>query len=438
MNPAQPPLEIILEFTSTRDSTASSEFSWTEEKYDVKAAAGEGVVVPFPWHEPWFRKALERLEEPEPGSEVLERLGRCLRDFLRPTYWMREEDKIERALNAQPSRPVHLTIRSNADELYYLPWELLALRSGRRLVGLKEYLIQYERLPVQSQERIIPPKGRILLACSEAGGKIPAAAHEEAIRSACERVGFPFDSRLDVLHGLSRKSLIDALSDTARPVTALHLLCHGSLVGTATYGLTFNSVKSAHHSERLDATQLRDLIFSSPGSRSLRLVTLCSCQGGDAGTPANLLGSVARMFHQQGVPAVIASRMPLSSTGSVRLTEELYGGLLAERNLREVLCAVRSRLRNELRSRDWLSLQLYARAGDASALTPFGAYSRGPEESASAEAPRGAAEDRPSAQHARGARNKQGMHIHVENMSVRDFIVAGRDVNVGLKPGGQE
>lgn len=373
MSAVQPPLEIILKFTSTRNSTASSTFSWKEESYWVEDENGDGASVRFPWDAPWLRPALEALEEPEPGSEVLERLGKCLWEFLLPSHWARDAEKIERALESRPPQPVHLTIRSaNADELYYLPWELLPLKSGRRLVTFENYLIQYECLPVPTQERPPAPKGRILFAWSCAGGWVPAAAHEAAIRSACEKADFPFDPKQDVLHDVSRKALVDKLKDTDRPVTALHLLCHGTQVSNNAYGLTFSSMESPNEPDRLDVTELRDLIFSSQGAHSLRLVTLSSCQGGDAGTPAHLLGSVARMLHGQGVPAVIASRLPLSCSGSVTVAETLYEGLLVQRdNLRTVLSTIRGRLRSEVKSRDWLSLQFYARADDESALTPF-------------------------------------------------------------------
>lgn len=373
MSAVQPPLEIILKFTSTRSPTTSSAFSWKEEGYWMEHADGNGASVLFPWHEPWLRSALESWNEIELSSELAEQLSRCLREFLRPTRWSSEEDKIEQALGEKPPRPIHLIIRSaNADELYYLPWELLRLKSGRRPVGLEDCLIQYECPPGPSQEQRHPPQGRILFAYSSAGGWVPAEAHLAAIRTACDKAGFPFEPDQDVVHEVSRKALVEKLNETARPVTVLHLLCHGTRVGDTSYGLTFSSAESPTERDPVDAMELQDLLFSSRRPHPLRLVTLCSCQGGDAGTPGHLLGSVARMFHQQGVPAVLASRMPLTCDGSVTLTEALYEALLVRReNLRTVLSAARGRLRNQVRSRDWLSLQFYARAGDPSALTPF-------------------------------------------------------------------
>ncbi|OJT23602.1 hypothetical protein BO221_16505 [Archangium sp. Cb G35] len=367
MNSPLEPLEVILRFFRTKSDAPSRAFSWTEEAYYVEHDGGDGAVVRFPWHEPRLRPALEALDGAEPSPEVLEWLGAQLREFLRPTNWARDAHIIETALSE--GRPVHLTIRSNADELYYLPWELLPLSSKRRFAGLEDCLLRYD-VPAKHSPVKAPFPGRILFAYASGGRGVPAAAHLAAIEGACRKAGVPFDRERDVLHEVSRKSLAEKLDETDRPVTALHLLCHGSQVGETAYGLSLGPVDSVGVPDPLSAVELRDVLFSR--ARQLRLVTLCACQGGDAGTPAHPLGSVARMFHEQGVPAVIASRMPLSCEGSVLLTEALYGELFSERgSLRTALSAARRRLKEELRSRDWLSLQFYARAGDVAALYPF-------------------------------------------------------------------
>ena len=85
------------------------------------------------------------------------------------------------------------------------------------------------------------------------------------------------------------------------------------------------------------------------------------------------------MFHEQKVPAVIASRMPLSCEGSIILAETLYKELLRESgNLRTALSAVRKALKMDTKSRDWMSLQFYAHAGDQAALCPFEKSSTAP------------------------------------------------------------
>src|SRR5262245_17821989 len=106
--PQEPPLEITLEFSGTREREPSEAFSWQAEKYRVRHKAEEreedGGLVTVPWQEPWLRPALEATDGARPSSEVLIQLGRFLRKFLQPTHWGSSARQIERALNAQ--RPV--------------------------------------------------------------------------------------------------------------------------------------------------------------------------------------------------------------------------------------------------------------------------------------------------------------------------------------------
>jgi len=367
MSPKEP-LEITLEFTSTR-----KEFSWKPKRYFIKPTFGEGETVSFPWSE--MQRELESLKRQAPGSEVFERFGRRLRKLLAPADWASDEDAINDAFAA--GQPVHLTIRSkNADEIYYLPWEVLWLKGGNRLGGMEDCLIQYESASRSSRALMLHPTGRILVAWSAAGGWVPADKHIEAISQACRDSGLHFDPDEDILPDVSRRRLAEKLEETERPVTALHLLCHGGELDgpdSNAYGLVFNPVDPEDgRPDLLDASLLRALLFKSRRPSALRLVILCACQGGDAGAPAHPVGSIARMFHRQGVPAVIASRLPLSCSGSVTLTRTLYQGLLVKRdNLRTVLSAARTQLLRDERSSDWISLQFYARSGDEAALSPF-------------------------------------------------------------------
>src|SRR6185312_5569732 len=115
-----------------------------------------------------------------------------------------------------------------------------------------------------------------------------------------------------------------------------------------------------------DPERLADKI--RPYAGSLRLLVLCACHGGDAGAIDSRLGSVALALHRAGIPAVVASRYPLSWDGSNRLVEALYQGLLVERtSLEDAFLAARARLVELAADEgnvDWASLQLYARADD--------------------------------------------------------------------------
>ncbi|WNG56529.1 SAVED domain-containing protein [Archangium gephyra] len=373
MPPNQPPLEITLKLSGTQLPETLYPFPWKKQRYLVRCTHGRSAPVELRW--PALRKELEALLRAKPGSRNLKRLSDALRGLIEPAEWIRAEDKIRYARSI--GQPVHITVCSdNADELYYLPWELLPMNfNGLPLVGQENCLLRYECGDRPVREPVASAQGRILFAWSEAGGGVPRDGHLDELRAACAAAQFPFIEEEDVLEHVSPRRLAEKLSETARPVTALHLLCHGSKVDDGAYGLVFDPSEEGGEPERLDQWQLANLLFSSRHGSPLRLVTLCACQGGDSGMPAHPLGSIARMFHVQGVPAVIASRMPLTCAGSTTLTQALYQSLLVQR---EDLCTALSSARKQLQrehssSSDWLSLQFYAPADSPAALTPFSA-----------------------------------------------------------------
>ncbi len=356
------PLSISLDFV--RKSKA---FSPERLEYEVRHTDEERCSTSFPWDDPKVRQAYAQLTTSRPTSSALELLGEFLREFLEKTRWPGDEVNIERAI--QDNRPIDLTIRTDATELYCVPWELLKLGSGKQLAELPNCLVRCEwdgRTPLSGA---VPPKGRILLACSAAGGGVPFAEHLDAVRESCQKAGLDFDPERDVLQGVTRAKLAQALGDTERPVTVLHLLCHGGLSDEDAYGLVLTPDDPNEEPDRLDPTDLRRLL---PPVTSLRLVILCACQSGDVGIPAHILGNVARVFHRVGVPAVIASRLPFSCQGSVTLVKELYKELLQHgRDLREAISSARNKLMHVAGSKDWVALQFYGRKGDEAALRPF-------------------------------------------------------------------
>lgn len=359
------PWKVTLELCRSGDT---SEFSFELREYDVRHSNAERRKAEFDWQNPDFLRALEQLEKGSRKSEVLLRVGQHLRKFLEPTQWALEEQKIEQALQA--GRRIDLTIRSNAPEIHALPWSLLVLRPRERALGdIKHCHIQYEVLPLQPpvQSRAT---GRILLASSAAGGTVPFKQHLNAIQAACEGTSITFEPSEDVLPNLTMAELASALRETRRPVTVLHLLCHGAPKGNGSYGLVLHSSDHDKERETLDSVELQRLIPA--GTSSLRLVVLCACHSGDAGQPGHLVGGIARRIHLQGVPAVIASRLPLSPEGSNILSQSLYQELLqGSGNLRTALANAREKLFSEQGLSDWAALQLYARKNDENALHPF-------------------------------------------------------------------
>lgn len=355
------PQELSLEFVRLRQE---EDFSCERQEYAVIPAFGDSKIVCFPWDDPDLKEDLAELEKSHPDGLKLERLGRSLRDFLEKANWAWAESLIDRAKRERS--PIHFTIRSNAAEMYYLPWELLSLKpSGTQLGQIPDCLIRYEWQRSEGLEPSSAP-GRILLA---GFGNVDFERHRNAIMATWQRVPAPLRPKVDVLANVSRQSLTQALRDASCPITVLHLLCHGRLINEKVYGLELYPSREYEKPDRIHAAELRGIIAQCP--HLPRLVILSVCLSGDVGKPLYRLGSVAQTLHLQGIPAVLASRMPLSTEGSVQMTEVLYNELIGgSGNLRRAISAARGKLQ-ELRSKDWASLQLYARELDPTALEPF-------------------------------------------------------------------
>jgi WD40 repeat protein len=304
---------------------------------------------------------------------VHQRAGERVRTFLAQAGWGEREQAIAAALKAR--RRVHVTVRSAAAELYLLPWELLTLKAtGQNLGELPGCLIRYEWPSTETAwARPDPPPegGRILFAWSGAGGAVPSAEQIAALRRACAEGRHPFDAERDVLANVSLERLNDALAAPGAPVSVLHLLCHGGRLDTKgeAYGLVWNG-GAGDKPVLVDARSLARVLERHPGT--LRLVVLSACFGGHGSAPGTALGSIAQELHRLGIPAVIASRQPLSVPGSITLTETLYRRLLVDLgSLEDTFLAARDQLALDASSGDWASVQLYARAADGPDHRPF-------------------------------------------------------------------
>jgi len=171
-----------------------------------------------------------------------------------------------------------------------------------------------------------------------------------------------FNEQQDTLPRVSLRGLEERLSKSPEPISVLHVLCHGASLETkesGVYGLVWNSSLEGQDKELVDGAKLGALL--APYADTLKLVVLCACHSGDSGKMASYLGSVAQEVHRAGIEVVVASRLPLSATGSVLMTETLYQKLLGENcSLEESLGAARRKLRVAGSGFDWAALQFYA------------------------------------------------------------------------------
>jgi hypothetical protein len=194
-----------------------------------------------------------------------------------------------------------MTFRSAAAELYALPWELLTVEAtGQHIGELAGVLVRYEWPDTET----VPPAprlsttGRLLLAWS---GHVPAAEHQSAIQEACAAGGWSFDPEHDALPDASCGRLSGRLEDATRqgrPIQVLHLLCHGTVTGSA-FGFALDDDEAPGRIAAVDAARLRQIL--APHAGTLRLVVLAACDGGNVGALGNHLGSVAQGLHRAGI-----------------------------------------------------------------------------------------------------------------------------------------
>ena len=365
-------LRVLLQLARASASGDPYDFRFEPQDYILTTAGGATPSARFQWTAELLAD-LEAVRLPGRNPVVTQRLGDRLRTFVQAAGWEEWEREIAQAIVAQ--RPVFLTIRSSAAELYALPWELLTLKSGQFIGEVDGLILRFEwpdseSIPEQPKPR--PEGGRILLAWS---GNVPAAEHMSAIARACAAGFHPFHASADVLAHASLSRITQALEDAERagsPVAVLHLLCHGARLSD-TFGLALDGEQGQ---VVVDATQLRQQL--APFAKQVRLIVLSACDSGNLGALGNRLGSVAQALHRCGFQSVIASRFPLSVRGSIAMTETFYHELLsgpcsletAFRSARKRLARIETGLPQEQRILDWASVQLYARHADGDDTRP--------------------------------------------------------------------
>ncbi|AUX45138.1 uncharacterized protein SOCE26_066190 [Sorangium cellulosum] len=371
------PCKVVLELLRATDTENSFAFMLEEQSYVRHIEGGSGRSASFPWSDEVLKR-LAAVQRDKADPEAAAWLGEEMRSFLDRLGFRLDEEHIRRALD--DGRPVHITLRLAAAELFALPWELVPLgATGRPLGSLPGCLLHYEWPDTRTAKpEPDPPRegGRILFAWSAAGGVVPADEHLAAIRHACRQGRHRgLGGSRDVLAHASLGRLQSALR--AEPTAVLHLLCHGGSTDAsgASYGLVLDSDGGASP-EVVDARALQMALAEHLGS--LRLVVLSACHSGNPGALDSRLGSLAQALHRAGIPAVVASRYPLPVDASIALTESLYEGLLVEdRALSGALLGARDRLRGRA---GWASLSCTpattGRSSGRSCAGPTGACSR--------------------------------------------------------------
>jgi hypothetical protein len=353
----------MLELSRAAHAERPFEFVFAPQAYRLHSGGGGLTEATFAWDQALLAD-LAAMQQAGRDPVVVQRLGDRLREFLAPTKWPVLEAQMCDAVKQQ--RPVVVTFRSAAAELYALPWELLTVEAtGQHIGELPGVLVRYEWPDTETVPPVTQPSGgRLLLAWS---GHVPAAEHQAALQEACAAGSWSFDPEHDALADASCGRLSERLAEATRqgrPIQVLHLLCHGTVTGSA-FGFALDDDEAPGRVAAVDAGRLRQIL--APHAGTLRLVVLAACDGGNCGALGNHLGSVAQGLHRAGLAAVVASRFPLSTSGSKRLARALYLALCKDSaTLEQAFLAARRHLAEDAQQLDWASLQLYARSADGS------------------------------------------------------------------------
>ncbi|MCA9635108.1 MAG: hypothetical protein KC420_03630, partial [Myxococcales bacterium] len=179
-------LAIILEFTRTHEPQDPYAFRFLPQDYTRRTTGGGVERIRIEWNDE-FLADLTALRDPRHDPALVRKIGEQLRQALNAAAWSSIEKQISQA--DRDDQSIFVTIRSNAAELYALPWELTTIGdTGAHLGELRRTVLRYEwpeTTTIQSSPSPRPAGGRMLLAWSAAeGAAVPAEKHLNAIACA--------------------------------------------------------------------------------------------------------------------------------------------------------------------------------------------------------------------------------------------------------------
>jgi hypothetical protein len=288
-----------------------------------------------------------------------------------------------RSARADTSRLVNIRLAISAYELGLVPFEATmapADTSGsgaplllRSLTNMTREIRRGQPLKVEWNRA---PKILFAFASPPDLPRVPAQEHLEALRRAIdpwisiqdapeERVA-EVRKMLTVLKNATARKISDACQ--AADYTHVHILAHGAPIPGAEgrrFGVVLGKEGDPSGHVVVDgqslAMALKGLKSNGQAKRPPTVVTLATCDSGNASSVLTPGGSIAHELHAQDIPWVIASQFPLWMRASNIAAEILYRGLLNGNDPRWVLHEVRQRLRIDLpETHDWASIVAYA------------------------------------------------------------------------------
>lgn len=297
------------------------------------------------------------------------------------------------------TRFVDLRLVLSASELALIPFEMAIAPQAYPGEGL-EWALQLHLpiVPIREIRRTRPVPVRwdgirepkiLFISAAPQGLEVPLASHVQALREALDPwIRWPMQQRgreteendsekgrqrmpfiKERLRLLPNASIDDIYKTCAlEQFTHVHILAHGAHLevgGERRYGLALCKQGDCNRMQVISGKRLAKALMAeaADGTRRSRplLVSLATCDSGNPGSVLIPGGGIAHDLHIAGIPWVLASQLPLTKAGSVRMTKTFYQHILRGDDPRRVLYEVRRRLHmNAERDHDWASIVAYA------------------------------------------------------------------------------
>lgn len=271
---------------------------------------------------------------------------------------------LERSLDEANRQKATLRIKLRLQEspaLLTLPWEYLYHR--RRNLFLSQStsssLIHFLELPMPAASLTVALPLRMLVVIANPADFFPLDVEREwtnvqrALADLIQR-GLVIVDRLPVA---TKAALQSALRRQEYQV--LHFIGHGDFDEAAHCGSLFFTGETGAADPML-ADDLASLLHNE---RTLRLVLLNACESSQT-SATNPFGGVAQTLVQQGVPAVVAMRYPISDEAAITFSHEFYAALADGYSVDAALTEARIAIATRLGNGEWGAPQLIMHAKD--------------------------------------------------------------------------
>ncbi|MCB0062100.1 MAG: CHAT domain-containing protein, partial [Caldilineaceae bacterium] len=274
---------------------------------------------------------------------------------------------LERSLDEVRRRNGTLRIKlrlAETPELLSLPWEYLYHRRRNLFLGQSTTtsLVHFFALPDPVRSLTVALPLRMLVIIADAQDLPPLDVEQEWTNLQTALAGLIQREQI-ILERLPKATLSDLQQALRRQeYHVLHFVGHGEFdegnLEQAQGRVIFTDDQG--YADPVPGEVLAQLLHNE---RALRMVLLNACEGSRTSTQ-NPFAGVAQQLVQQGVPAVIAMRHPISDTAAVAFSHEFYAALADGYSVDAAVTEGRVAVSTRLGNSEWGSPQLMMHAQD--------------------------------------------------------------------------